>query len=131
MTLPLMACGGGGSGAAAPQPVACSDSVPWQSSDYVLAEIADDVLIDSHPDPLEYYWQDDTFEILIDEDASGGLHHFDYNAFAYHIALDSQVVDIGPYLSDKDREIEIANIRTYREHVQAIWAISTQAFLGN
>ena len=92
---------------------------------YVLAEIVDDVLIDSHPDPLEFYWQDDTFEILIDEDASGGLHHFDYNAFAYHIALDNQVVDIGPYLSDEDREKEIPNIRTYPEHVQAAWKRST------
>ena len=33
---PLVACGGGGSDATGPQPVGCTDSVPWQSSDYVL-----------------------------------------------------------------------------------------------
>ncbi len=33
----LLACGGGDSGGATnPQPVACTDAVPWQSSDYVL-----------------------------------------------------------------------------------------------
>lgn len=62
---------------------------------YILAEITDDVLIDSHPDPLDHYWEDDLIEIFIDEDASGGDHHKSHNAFAYHIALDNQVVDIG------------------------------------
>ena len=34
-------------------------------------------------------------EIFIDEDNSGGNHQFNFNAFAYHIALDNQAVDIG------------------------------------
>jgi Carbohydrate family 9 binding domain-like len=62
---------------------------------YVLAEITDDVLIDSHLDGLTNYWDDDCLEIFIDEDASGGLHLTNYNAFAYHIALDKKVVDYG------------------------------------
>jgi len=61
---------------------------------FILAEITDDVLIDTHADPLVSYWEDDTFEIFIDENKSGGDHLNNYNAMAYHIALDNQVVDI-------------------------------------
>jgi len=53
---------------------------------FVLALITDDVLLDRTADPLEKYWEDDLFEILLDEDASGGPHHTSYNAFAYHIS---------------------------------------------
>ncbi len=62
---------------------------------YLLAEIQDDVLFDAHANPLEKYWDDDCLEIFIDEDHSGGNHQFNFNAFAYHIALDNQAVDIG------------------------------------
>ncbi len=58
-------------------------------------EIQDDVLFDAHANPLEKYWDDDCLEIFIDEDHSGGNHQFNFNAFAYHIALDNQAVDIG------------------------------------
>ncbi len=63
---------------------------------YVLAEIRDDTLIDIHPQGLDFYWDDDCLEIFVDEDASGGDHQYNYNAFAYPIALDNQVADIGP-----------------------------------
>ncbi len=62
---------------------------------YVLAEIVDDTLIDINEDGLEFYWNDDCFEVFVDEDASGGEHTFNYNAFAYHLSLDNKVVDIG------------------------------------
>lgn len=88
---------------------------------YLLAEITDDILYDSHPDPLEQYWDDDTLEIFIDADASGGDHLFNYNAFAYHISLDNQVVDMGPYLSEEDRQAERANRRLFPEHIQSQW----------
>lgn len=88
---------------------------------YLLAEITDDVLLDSHPDPLQFYWDDDALEIFIDEDASGGLHRHDYNAFAYHLALDNQAVDIGPFRSEEDRAAGIQNTRTFPEHVTAVW----------
>ncbi len=61
----------------------------------VAAEIQDDKLIDTHADGLYKYWDDDCLEIFIDEDASGGDHQYNYNAFAYHIGLDNKVVDIG------------------------------------
>lgn len=88
---------------------------------YVLAEIQDDILIDSHPNPLDHYWDDDTLEIFIDEDNSGGRHLFSYNAFAYHIALDNQAVDLGPFLTASDSKAEKANIRTYPDHVKSQW----------
>ena len=78
---------------------------------YILGEITDDVLIDTHADPLDSYWEDDTFEIFLDEDKSGGNHLDNYNAFAYHVALDNQVIDLNSsgkpgYLND---------------HVQSVW----------
>jgi hypothetical protein len=48
--LSLAACGGGGSGGAtSPEPVACSDSVPWQNSDYVLPyTVGDSYFVNRH-----------------------------------------------------------------------------------
>lgn len=63
---------------------------------YVFAEIVDDTLIDQIPDGLDRYWDDDCLEVFIDEDASKGNHQYNHNAFAYHIALDGKVTDIGP-----------------------------------
>ncbi len=63
---------------------------------YILAEIIDDHLVDTHPDGLVKYWDDDCLEVFIDEDNSKGIHQYNHNAFAYHIALDGKVADIGP-----------------------------------
>lgn len=62
---------------------------------YVLAKITDDVLHDHYPDPTDSYWKDDCLEVFIDEDASGGDHKYNYNAFAYHISTLYDVVDLG------------------------------------
>lgn len=70
--------------------------VCWDSSYlYILAEIYDDSLTDKHPDGLDRYWDDDCLEVFVDEDASGGNHQYNYNAFAYHISLDGKLVDMG------------------------------------
>ena len=70
--------------------------VAW-SEDYVylLVQIVDDVFQDKNPDGLNRYWDDDSMEVFIDEDQSGGEHQYNHNAFAYHVAKDSRVVDIG------------------------------------
>ena len=78
---------------------------------YILAEIVDDILFDSHRDPLVQYWDDDCLEIFIDEDYSGGDHQYNHNAFAYHMSLDNQAIDIGT-----DR-----NARNYSHHVSSNW----------
>lgn len=88
---------------------------------YLLVEITDDVLFDQHADPLYFYWDDDCLEIFIDEDGSGGNHQFNFNAFAYHIALDNQVVDMGtPTASSKD------NFILLNDHINSAWRRSTE-----
>jgi hypothetical protein len=62
---------------------------------YVLAEIQDDILIDTHEDGLDRYWDDDCLELFIDEDNSGGNHQYNHSAYAYHIATNLRVADIG------------------------------------
>jgi len=86
--------------------------VVWEGDRIViLAEIVDDVLYDGHRDPLVQYWDDDCLEIFIDEDFSGGDHQYNHNAFAYHLSLDNQAIDIGT-----DRQA-----RRYNHHVESRW----------
>ncbi|MFN8436501.1 MAG: sugar-binding protein [Cytophagales bacterium] len=73
---------------------------------YFLVEITDDSLSDQHKSPFELWWEDDCLELFIDEDNSNGNHQFNHSAFAYHITLDYDVVDMGP---DK-------NPHLYNEH---------------
>ena len=78
---------------------------------YILGEFVDDILIDTHRNPLVQYWDDDCLEIFLDEDRSGGEHQFNHNAFAYHMSLDNQAIDIG---TDE-------NPRNYSHHVESRW----------
>lgn len=78
---------------------------------YILVEVVDDILFDSHRDPLVQYWDDDCLEIFLDEDYSGGDHQYNHNAFAYHVSLDNRAVDIG---TDK-------RAHDYSHHVQSRW----------
>ncbi len=87
---------------------------------YLLVEIVDDVLVDQHANPLHLYWDDDCLEVFIDEDASGGNHQFNFNAFAYHVALDNQVVDIGPKNKDGSTNFVLLN-----DHIDSVWRRST------
>ena len=88
---------------------------------YMLFEVQDDVLADRHPDPLVSYWDDDCVEVFIDEDASGGDHQFNYNAFAYHVGLDRNVSDMGPSATSSE-----SSIQTYNEHIQSQWRRSPE-----
>jgi len=86
--------------------------VVWNGTKiYILAEIVDDTLIDTHRDPLIQYWDDDCLEIFIDENFSGGDHQFNHNAFAYHVSLDNQTIDIGTN--------KLAQV--YSHHVNSHW----------
>lgn len=118
------------------QPPAASDyagryKLAWDENNlYVLAEITDDTLIDIHPDGLDHYWDDDCLEIFVDEDASGGNHQYNYNAFAYHIALDGKVVDVAPdsaftYFNDHCtmRRLTAGHLTT--------WEVAVKIFDGN
>lgn len=74
----------------------------------LLVEVHDDTLFDQYPDPLKLWWDDDCVEVFLDEDNSAGEHQYDYNAFAYHVALDYNVVDMDP--SEKGR--------LYNDHIK-------------
>ncbi len=63
---------------------------------HLLVEIKDDILVDQYEDPKKLWWDDDCLEVFVDEDNSGGNHQFNHNAFAYHIALNNHVIDLGP-----------------------------------
>ena len=44
---------------------------------------------------------DDTLEIFIDEDFSGGDHQYNHNAFAYHVSLDRQPLDLSEHVESR------------------------------
>jgi len=83
---------------------------------YLLVEITDDVLFDQYLDPKYFYWDDDCLEIFIDEDASGGNHQYNFNAFAYHVALDHQVVDLGENNKNGTEHFVLLN-----DHIKSYW----------
>jgi hypothetical protein len=85
---------------------------------YLQAEITDDILFDKIADPTVKYWDDDCLEIFIDSDASGGNHQYNHSAFAYHIALDNQAVDLG-----EDQKAHMFN-----DHVTSRWQRDKKQF---
>ncbi len=105
--------------------------VLWDENNlYLLAEITDDTLIDLHADGLLKYWDDDCLEVFVDEDASGGNHQYNYNAFAYHVALDGNVVDIQPDTSIAFFNEHCINRRITRG-AQSTWELAIKIFDGN
>jgi hypothetical protein len=61
---------------------------------YLLAEIVDDSLSDDHADPLQNWWDDDCLEIFLDENRSKGNHERNNNAFAYHVSIFYDAIDM-------------------------------------
>jgi len=61
---------------------------------YLLAEIVDDSISDDHSNPLQNWWDDDCLEIFIDEDRSKGNHERNNNAFAYHVSIFYDAIDL-------------------------------------
>ena len=97
--------------------------IMWDAQQlYLLVEITDDILFDQHADPRHLYWDDDCLEIFIDEDGSGGNHQFNYNAFAYHVALDNQAVDIGEKNADGSDNFVLLN-----DHINSAWRRSEKS----
>jgi len=69
--------------------------VAWDSQYlYLLVEVVDDMLSDDHADPLQNWWDDDCVEVFIDENRSMGDHEKNNNAFAYHINLKYDAIDM-------------------------------------
>lgn len=94
---------------------------------FLLAEIKDDILLDKESDPLTAWWDDDCLEIFIDEDNSGGNHQFTHNAFAYHIALDGNVVDMSPSEKGKLYNSHIESKRITTNNI-SVWEVKIMVF---
>lgn len=102
--------------------------ISWdESALYLLVEITDDSLYDWHQDPLNRWWDDDSIEIFVDEDNSGGLHQFSYNAFGYNVALDGHVVDLGP---DREPRLYDEHLNSVRrtEGKKSVWEMAVNVF---
>jgi hypothetical protein len=96
---------------------------------YYLVEIVDDSLSDVYANPLTNYYMDDCLEFFIDEDHSGGDHTYNFNAFAYHIALDSNVIDNTTTTSAlfNDYLNEIARVDSNAIH-KSIWEVAVDIY---
>lgn len=94
---------------------------------YFLVEIIDDSLSDQEPDPFVNWWEDDCLELFIDEDRSKGNHQFSHNAFAYHITLDYDVIDIGPDKKPHNYKDHMKVKRT-GEGNRYIWEVAMRVF---
>ncbi|WP_299364380.1 DUF6265 family protein [Winogradskyella sp.] len=94
---------------------------------YLLAEIKDDILLDNTKDPLKTWWDDDCLEIFIDENNSGGNHQYNHNAFAYHIALDGNVVDMSTKRKGKLYNSHIESKRITTNKI-SIWEVKILLF---
>jgi hypothetical protein len=95
-----------------PQDFSGRYKILWtESRVYYLVEITDNLLSDQHKEAFDNWWEDDCLELFIDEDKSGGDHQFNHTAFAYHITLDYDVVDMGP---DKKPHLYNQDLETKR-----------------
>lgn len=85
--------------------------VSWDAAYlYLLVEIHDDSLSDDHPDPLQNWWDDDCVEIFIDENRSMGNHERNNNAFAYHISIFYDAIDLN----------SIGGGINYKDHINVV-----------
>lgn len=82
-----------------PQDYSGRFKVMWDANYlYMLVDITDDVIVDNYRDPLSSMLHvDDTVELFIDENNSGGNHWNNNaaNAWAYHVSIYKDVVDFG------------------------------------
>ncbi len=95
---------------------------------YLLMDITDDVIFDHDPNPLSQYWIDDTVELFIDEDHSGGGHEYNNfaNAWAYHISTYKDVVDTG--LSGVKLFNDHVTVEIHNEGTRHIWEMSIRIY---
>lgn len=80
---------------------------------YLLFDITDDRLFDGTRNALDRYWEDDTVEIFIDENRSGGQHQYNTSAWAYHVSIYGDVVDYttsGPKLLNDHINMRLVSV---------------------
>ncbi len=94
---------------------------------YYLAEMTDSILSPVNPNPLVDYPDYDCLELFLDENCSGGDHTLNYNAFAYHIDLNYNIVDIGKSWGGKLYNNHISAHRTKNGNVYT-WELAVDVY---
>lgn len=87
---------------------------------YLLFDITDDVI-----NTDGQYWQQDTVEIFIDEDQSGGPHDNNHNAFAYHISHNLYIMDNG---GDQETIASHIDVAINSQATRHIWEIQMEIY---
>lgn len=103
----------------------------WDSGNvYLLVDITDDVLFDATANPLERYWDDDSVEIFLDENKSGGNHQSSVNAWAYHVGINGDNVDSTNSTSVKllNDHITVRRVSLGSKHM---WEMSVRVYGDN
>jgi len=102
----------------------------WDSGHvYLLVEIVDDSVSDTHAEPLDNYWNDDALELFVDENHDGGVHQYNFKAWAYHISTrvdasgNHDVVDAG---TDQQNHLFNNHFKVVRKQVghTSLWELS-------
>lgn len=104
----------------------------WDSNFlYLLVKIVDDSLADYHTNPLSNWWNDDCVEIFLDEDRSKGYHECSYNAFAYHVSIFYDVIDMSTTCAGINlRDNLIVKMDTIAPHTY-LWEIAIKVYNKN
>jgi len=106
--------------------------IVWTSDRlYILAEITDDILRDVNNPALTNFWDDDCLELFLDENKSGGNHQYNYNAFAYHMAINN--IDVADYGTDQQPHLfndHITSAKT-QSGTKYTWEVSVKVFGDN
>ncbi|HSZ25753.1 MAG TPA: sugar-binding protein [Cytophagaceae bacterium] len=95
---------------------------------YYLVEIQDDSLSDQHRDPFNLWWEDDCLELFIDENNSKGIHQYNHTAFAYHITLHLDVVDMGPDKKPVLLNDHLIAMWTRKDSTHYIWEVAMRVY---
>ena len=88
---------------------------------YVAVRVQDKVIADHFTDPAASYWAEDGMEVFLDPDRSGGDHQYNYNAFAYHVSLFGDALDLG---SDRKAVNLKEHVRLGLSEDQKTWEIA-------
>ena len=100
----------------------------WDENNiYFLVEVVDNKLSDQRKDPFDNWWEDDCLELFIDEDRSKGNHQYTHNAFAYHITLDYDVVDMAPDKKPRLYNDHLVAKRTSKGNLYT-WEVAMKVF---
>lgn len=95
---------------------------------YFLVEITDDKHYPKYPGNCNNIHNFDCIEIFLDEDRSGGDHQYNFNAFAYHIAANSDVCDLGTDRTNHLFKNDVVSVYdTLSENVY-LWEVSIKVF---